>query len=58
MSRKLSERMQKILDELVQGYWKGIDRFGPWWKIFYLSMISLALVFVLFALFLAVYYIP
>ncbi len=58
MSGKISEKFWKIIDEYIENYRKGVEKFGLFWKIFYVSMIAFTLIFVLFAVFLAIYYIP
>ena len=58
MSEKISDKVWKIIDEFIENYRKGIEKYGPYWKIFYVSMIAFILIFVLFAVFLAIYYIP
>jgi cell division protein FtsL len=58
MSEKISDKVWKIIDEYIENYRKGIEKYGSYWKIFYVSMIAFILIFVLFAVFLAIYYIP
>jgi len=58
MDEKISDKLWKILDEFIENYRKGVVKYGFYWKIFYFSMIAFALIFVLFAVFLAIYYIP
>lgn len=58
MGENISDRLWKIIDEYIENYRKGVEKYGHYWKIFYLSMIAFALIFVLFAVFLAIYYIP
>ena len=58
MSEKISEKFWKIIDEYIENYRKGVEKYGLYWKIFYVSMIVFTLIFVLFAAFLAIYYIP
>jgi len=58
MDEKISDKLWKILDEYIENYRKGVVKYGFYWKIFYFSMIAFALIFVLFAVFLAIYYIP
>ena len=58
MSEEISEKIWKIIDEYIANYNKGVEKYGSYWKIFYISMIVFTLIFVLFAAFLAIYYIP
>ncbi len=58
MSEKISDKVWKIIDEFIENYRKGIEKYGSYWKIFYVSMIAFILIFVLFAVILAIYYIP
>jgi cell division protein FtsL len=58
MKEKISEKFWKIIDENIENYRKGVEKFGLYWKIFYISMISFSLIFVILALFLAILYIP
>jgi nitrogen fixation/metabolism regulation signal transduction histidine kinase len=58
MSEKISDKVWKIIDEFIENYRKGTEKYGSYWKIFYVSMIAFILIFVLFAVFLAIYYIP
>ncbi len=58
MSEKIPDKVWKIIDEFIENYRKGIEKYGSYWKIFYVSMIAFILIFVLFAVFLAIYYIP
>ena len=58
MSEKISEKFWKIIDEYIENYRKGVEKYGLYWKIFYVSMIAFTLVFVVFAVFLAIYYLP
>jgi cell division protein FtsL len=58
MGEKVSDKFWKIIDEFIENYRIGVEKFGYFWKIFYLSMIAFALIFVIFAVFLAIYYIP
>lgn len=58
MNEKISDKFWKILDEYIENYRKGVAKYGFYWKIFYVSMIAFTLIFVLFATFLAIYYLP
>ena len=58
MSETLPDKFWKIIDEYIENYRKGVEKYGFYWKIFYVSMIVFTLIFVLFAAFLAIYYIP
>jgi cell division protein FtsL len=58
MGENISDKFWKIIDEYIDNYRKGVEKFGYYWKIFYLSMIVFALILVLFAAFLAIYWIP
>ncbi len=58
MNEKISDKFWNILDDYIENYRKGVLKYGFYWKIFYVSMIAFALIFVLFAAFLAIYYIP
>lgn len=58
MNEKISDKFWKILDEYIENYRKGFEKYGFYWKIFYVSMIAFTLIFVLFATFLAIYYLP
>ena len=58
MNEKISDKFWKILDEYMENYRKGFEKYGFYWKIFYVSMIAFTLIFVLFATFLAIYYLP
>ena len=58
MSEKISDKIWNIIDEYIENYRKGVEKYGFYWKIFYISMIAFTLIFVLFAAFLTIYYIP
>ena len=58
MTETISDKFWKIIDEYIENYRKGVEKYGFYWKIFYISMLTFTLVFVLFAAFLAIYYIP
>ncbi len=58
MSETISDKVWKIIDEYIENYSKGVEKFGPYWKLFYVSMIAFTLIFVAFAVFLAIYFIP
>ena len=58
MSEIISDKVWKLIDEYIEKYRKGVEKYGLYWKIFYVSMIVFAVIFVLFAAFLAIYYIP
>ena len=58
MSETISGKFWKIINEYIENYQKGIEKYGLYWKIFYVSMIVFALIFVALAVFLAIYYIP
>ncbi len=58
MSETISDKVWRIIDEYVENYRKGVEKLGSYWKIFYVSMIAFTLIFVVFAVFLAIYYIP
>jgi len=58
MTETISDKFWKIIDEYIENYRRGFEKYGFYWKIFYVSMIAFTLIFVLFAVFLAIYYIP
>ena len=58
MSEIISDKVWKLIDEYIEKYRMGVEKYGFYWKIFYVSMIVFAVIFVLFAAFLAIYYIP
>ncbi len=58
MNEKISDKLWNILDEYIENYRECVVKYGFYWKIFYVSMIAFSLIFVLFAVFLAIYYIP
>ena len=58
MKEKISDKVWKIIDEYIENYRKGTEKYGSYWKIFNVSMVAFILIFVLFAAFLAIYYIP
>ena len=47
------EKIVRIFREYVENYKRGCERFGFWWKLFTASMLALSLVFVSFAVILA-----
>jgi len=58
MGENISDKFWKIIDEYIEHYRKGVEKYGVYWKVFYLSMIAFTMIFVLFAAFLAIYFIP
>ena len=43
-------RILAYLEEYIESYHRGVERFGLWWVVFTLSMISIALVFIALAM--------
>ncbi len=58
MGETISDKVWRIIDEYVENYRKGVEKFGCYGKIFYVSMLDFTLFFVGLAVFLAIYYIP
>jgi hypothetical protein len=58
MNIKIIDKLTHYFNEYVENYKKACEKYGVWWKIFTVSMIGMALVFIIFAIFLAVYFIP
>lgn len=56
MSREILERIRKEFQEYMLSYQRGREKFGVWWTLLTLSMLSLALVFIAVALILAIFY--
>ena len=56
MGERITERLAQIIREYIENYRRGSERFGFWWKLFTASMLTLALVFVSFAIILALRY--
>jgi hypothetical protein len=56
MSREILERIRKEFQEYALSYQRGREKFGVWWTLLTLSMLSLALVFITVALILAIFY--
>ncbi len=43
-------RVRGYFGEYLRSYRRGVERFGVWWKVFTLSMISISLVFIALAI--------
>jgi hypothetical protein len=56
MSKEILERIRKEFQEYMLSYQRGHEKFGVWWTLLTLSMLSLALVFITVALILAIFY--
>ena len=56
MGAKILVRFKEVCSEFVRNYRRGRERFGFWWTLFTVSMVSVSLVFLLFAIVLAVLY--
>jgi len=56
MNTKLMERIKEVYSEFVRNYRMGCEHFGFWWTLFTVSMFSISLVFLQFAMVLAVLY--
>jgi len=53
VGERVTERLARIFLEYIENYQRGYERFGFWWKLFTASMLALALIFVSFAIVLA-----
>jgi hypothetical protein len=53
VGERVTERLARIFREYIENYQRGYERFGFWWKLFTASMLALALIFVSFAIVLA-----
>ncbi len=53
MGEGITERLTRIFREYLENYQRGSERFGFWWKLFNASMLVLALIFISFAIVLA-----
>ncbi len=53
MGERVTERLARIFREYLENYQRGSERFGFWWKLFNASMLALALIFISFAIVLA-----
>jgi hypothetical protein len=56
VSKKVKEKVMNIFSNFMHNYRKGCERFGFWWTLFTASMLSIAAIFILFAIILAVLY--
>ena len=56
MSREILERIRKEFQEYMASYQRGHEKFGVWWTLLTLSMLSMALVFITVALILVIFY--
>lgn len=56
MNKKLMERIKEVYSEFVREYRRGYEHFEFLWTLFTVSMFSISLVFLLFAMVLAVLY--
>ena len=56
MAKKIREKASSIIDDFLQSHRKGRELFGVWWTLFTVSMLSISVVFILFAILLAVFY--
>ena len=56
MNSEILDRVKEIYDEYIQSYRKGRERFGIWWTVFTVSMLSLSVVLILFAIVLAIFF--
>jgi len=56
MGEKIGDKIKRIFDEYVQTYHKGRVKFGVWWTLLTISMLSLSLVFFTVALILVIFF--
>jgi hypothetical protein len=56
MSEKIGDKIKRIFDEYVQTYHRGHEKFGVWWTLLIISMLSLSLVFLTTALILIIFF--
>ena len=47
---------KSYLQEYLESYHKGCERYGVWWKLFTFSMLAIAMVFIAFAITLVVFF--
>jgi len=58
MAQKIVDKINELYSEYIENYRKGYERFGYWWKVLNVSILSIALIFILFALILFIFYLP
>lgn len=56
MGKKIGDKIKRIYDEYVQTYHRGREKFGVWWTLLTISMLSLSLVFITVALILIIFF--
>jgi hypothetical protein len=56
MGEKIGDKIKRIYDEYIQTYHRGREKFGVWWTLLTLSMLSLSFVFFITALILIIFF--
>ena len=56
MGEKIGDKIKRIYDEYTQTYHRGREKFGVWWTLLIISMLSLSLVFFTTALILIIFF--
>ena len=49
-------KLKSYFQEYIDSYHKGCERYGVWWKLFTVSMLAIAAVFIAFAITLVVFF--
>jgi len=50
MSESVLEDIKEAYARFVEYYRKGVERFGVWWTVFTFSVLSIPLIFIVFAI--------
>ena len=50
MSDSVLEDIKEAYGRFVEQYRKGVERFGVWWTVFTFSVLSIPLIFIVFAI--------
>jgi hypothetical protein len=56
--RKIPGVLRQFIIEYQESYHKGVEKFGPWWTVFHLSMWAFVAIFIMAAILLLVFYLP
>ncbi len=56
--RKIPESLRQAIIEYQESYHNGVEKFGVWWTVFHLSMLSFVAIFIMTAILILVVYLP
>ncbi len=56
--KKIPGALRQFIKEYQESYHKGVEKFGPWWTVFHLSMWAFVAIFIMAAILILVFYLP